>query len=76
MITQIPSGPIIQKYGGKPLLLLVMLGTGLYCLLPAAARITLGGSRSAVMVALLALMGARRPQIFPSPARKPALGSL
>ena len=65
MITQIPSGPIIQKYGGKPLLLLVMLGTGLYCLLPAAARITLGGSRSALMVALLALMGA--PQ---HPARK------
>ena len=28
MITQIPSGPIIQKYGGKPLLLLVMLGRG------------------------------------------------
>ena len=65
MITQIPSGPIIQKYGGKPLLLLVMLGTGLYCLLPAAARITLGGSRSALMVALLALMGAPR-----HPARK------
>jgi sugar phosphate permease len=57
MITQIPSGPIIQKYGGKPLLLLVMLGTGLYTVLPAASRFSVGGNRSVIMVAVLAIMG-------------------
>ena len=55
MLTQIPSGPLIQKYGGKPLLLCVMLATGLYALLPTAARIR--GLGALPMAAMLTIIG-------------------